>query len=105
MEEESKILGLKEIKEGYSFNVAVATPYGYIYLIGMRVWRGYIMPPASKRGNSYYPSLYTGRDFAEWVYQQLIDHFPHIALKEKDMCTNPLIMDLRTYATHFEKPS
>lgn len=102
----SEILGAKEIKDGISFNVALATEFGYIYLIGLRVWKGLLMPPATRSGSKYYPVNYMGKDLAEWIYQQLIDQgwveqFK-LALKRKELCIDPLIMDIQTYASHFE---
>lgn len=103
----SEISGAKEIKNGISFNVALATDFGYIYLIGLRVWKGLIMPPATRSGSKYYPSIYVGKDLAEWIYQQLIEsgwiaQFS-LSLKRKELCIDPLIMDIQTYASHFEK--
>ncbi len=107
-ESKYRLMGAKEIKDGISFNLAIDTDVGYIYIIGFRVWRGLLMPPATRAGAKYYPSIYTGRDFAEFVYQQLIDlgwdTKYRLTLKDKELCTSPLIMDMQTYALHYEKP-
>lgn len=97
----------KSIENGISFNVALETEFGYVYIIGLRVWKGLLMPPATRKGHTYYPSLKAGKDFCEWVYQRLIekgwDSEYAFQLKEKDLCIDPLLISIQEYCALFEK--
>ena len=96
----------KAIENGISFNVAIDTEYGYTYLIGLRVWKGLLMPPATRKGHVYYPCMKGGKDFAAWIYQRLIElkwheHF-NLQLKEKDLCIDPIVMSVQEFTQYFE---
>ena len=107
MNPKSTLAGAKKINGGISFNAAIYTEFGYLYILGLRVWRGLIMPPATKSGATFYPMMYCGKDFAKWIYQQLIDlgweeRFS-LDLKREDLAIDPIVMAITNYCKHYEK--
>ncbi len=103
----SDIFKPKKIENGISFNVKIETEIGNLYILGLRVWKGLIMPPATRKGHSYFPSMKANRDFCEWVYQRLIDHGwdkeHNLDLKKIDLSIDPLLISIQEYCQHYEQ--